>query len=131
MRSDGVIVGANIDTWLINVKGKLPDGLGEELDFLKEASQEADEDIPTRWTFAGETPRIQPQPRYGGGIYWGAHNIYVVNVHKSVSESLKTVHHHYFSEARHRTQWFPKYRRDFVNGKVDRQAQPTEPEESE
>ena len=55
MRSDGVIVGANIDTWLINVKGKLPDGLGEELDFLKEASQEADEDIPTRWTFAGET----------------------------------------------------------------------------
>ncbi len=27
MRSDGVIVGANIDTWLINVKGKLPDGL--------------------------------------------------------------------------------------------------------
>jgi hypothetical protein len=39
-------VGANIDTWLINVKGKLPDGLAEELDFLKEANQEADEDIP-------------------------------------------------------------------------------------
>jgi hypothetical protein len=55
------IVGANIDTWLINVKGKLPDGLADELDFLKEASQEADEDIPTRWAFAGETLFIKPQ----------------------------------------------------------------------
>ena len=67
MRSDGVIVGANIDTWLINVKGKLPDGLGEELDFLKEASQEADEDIPTRWTFAGETLFIRA---HGSGRQW-------------------------------------------------------------
>jgi hypothetical protein len=49
------IVGANSDTWLINVKGKLPDGLAEELGFLKEAGEEADEDIPTRWTFAWET----------------------------------------------------------------------------
>jgi hypothetical protein len=61
------IVGANIDTWLINVKGKLPDGLAEELDFLKEASQEADEDIPTRWSFAGETLFIRA---HGSGRQW-------------------------------------------------------------
>ena len=61
------VVGANIDTWLINVKGKLPDGLAEELDFLKEASQEADEDIPTRWTFAGETLFIRA---HGSGRQW-------------------------------------------------------------
>jgi hypothetical protein len=40
------VVGANVDTWLINGKGKLPDALAEEPDYLKEASQEADEDIP-------------------------------------------------------------------------------------
>jgi hypothetical protein len=62
-----IVVGANIDTWLINVKGKLPDGLAEELDFLKEASQEADEDIPTRWTFAGETLFIRA---HGSGRQW-------------------------------------------------------------
>jgi hypothetical protein len=61
------IVGANIDTWLINVKGKLPDGLTEELDFLKATSQEADEDIPTRWTFAGETLFIRA---HGSGRQW-------------------------------------------------------------
>jgi hypothetical protein len=61
------IVGANIDTWLINVKGKLPDGLTEELDFLKEAAQEADDDIPTRWTFAGETLFIRA---HGSGRQW-------------------------------------------------------------
>src|SRR5262245_60901493 len=49
------IVGANIDTWLINVKGKLADVLADELERLKAASQEADEDVPARWTFAGET----------------------------------------------------------------------------
>lgn len=52
-------VGANIDTWLINVKGKRSDELADELDFLKEASQEADGGIPTRWTFAGESPFIR------------------------------------------------------------------------
>jgi hypothetical protein len=79
----------------------------------------------------GEAPHLEPQPRYGSGIYWGAHNIYVVNVRKSISESLKTVHRHYFGEARHRTQWFPKYRWDFVNGTVHREAQPPSPHESE
>jgi hypothetical protein len=61
------VVGANIDTWLINIKGKLPDELADELEFLKEASQEADEDIPTRWTFAGETLFIRA---HGSGRQW-------------------------------------------------------------
>lgn len=67
MRSDYLIVGANIDTWLINIKGKLSDELADALDFLKEASQEADEDIPTRWTFAGETLFIRA---HGSGRQW-------------------------------------------------------------
>ncbi len=61
------IVGANIDTWLINIKGKLPDGLADELDVLKEASQEAEEDIATRWIFAGETLFIRA---HGSGRQW-------------------------------------------------------------
>jgi hypothetical protein len=32
------IVGANIDTWVLNVTGDFPAELGEELDRLKEAS---------------------------------------------------------------------------------------------
>ncbi len=61
------IVGANIDTWILNVKGELPGALGEELDRLKEASQEADEDVPTPWTFAGETLFIRA---HGAGRQW-------------------------------------------------------------
>jgi hypothetical protein len=61
------VVGANIDTWLINVKGKLPAGRAEELDFLKEACQAADEDISTRWAFAGETLFIRA---HGSGRLW-------------------------------------------------------------
>jgi hypothetical protein len=61
------IGGATIATWLINVNGKLPDGLAEEIDFLKEASQEADEDIPTRWIFAREALFIRA---HGSGRQW-------------------------------------------------------------
>jgi hypothetical protein len=61
------IVGANIDTWILNVKGALPDGLADELDRLKQASQEADEDIPTPWTFVGETLFIKA---HGSGRQW-------------------------------------------------------------
>jgi hypothetical protein len=61
------IVGANIDTWILNVKGELPEALGEELDHLKEASQEADEDVPTPWTFAGEALFIRA---HGSGRQW-------------------------------------------------------------
>jgi hypothetical protein len=61
------IVGANIDTWILNVKGKLPDGLANALDALKAVSQEADEDVATRWTFAGETLFIKA---HGSGRQW-------------------------------------------------------------
>src|SRR5258706_9719017 len=64
---DPTIVGANIDTWLLNVKGALPEELADELDRLKAASQEADEDVPTPWTFAGETLCIKA---HGSGRQW-------------------------------------------------------------
>src|SRR5262245_29636029 len=61
------IVGANIDTWLINIKGKLADDLADELERLKAASQEADEYVPSRWTFAGEVLFIRA---HGSGRQW-------------------------------------------------------------
>jgi hypothetical protein len=61
------IVGANIDTLLINVKGNLPDGLADELDALKELSQETEEDVATSWAFAGETLFIRA---HGSGRQW-------------------------------------------------------------
>jgi hypothetical protein len=64
---DPIIVGANIDTWILNIKGVLPVTLGEELDQLKEASQETDEDIPTPWVFAGEALYIKA---HGSGRQW-------------------------------------------------------------
>ena len=61
------IVGANIDTWILNVKGNLPETLGDYLDHLKASSQDADSDIPTPWTFAGETLFIKA---HGSGRQW-------------------------------------------------------------
>jgi hypothetical protein len=61
------IVGANIDTWILNVKGDFPAGLGDELDRLKEASQELEEDLATPWLFAGETLFIRA---HGSGRQW-------------------------------------------------------------
>src|SRR5262249_27354520 len=58
------VVAANVDTALYNIK--LPD-LPEELDALKAASQEADDDLPTRWTFAGETLSLKA---HGAGRQW-------------------------------------------------------------
>jgi hypothetical protein len=59
------IVGANIDTWLINVcvppQGYVfPADLEQRLDLLKEAAQQAEDDLATEWTFAGETLFIKP-----------------------------------------------------------------------
>jgi hypothetical protein len=48
------IVGANIDTWIINVKGNLDEELADQLEELKRVSQDADEDVPTPWILAGE-----------------------------------------------------------------------------
>ena len=41
------LVGASIDTWIINIKGDLSIDRADELDALKWASQEADEDVLT------------------------------------------------------------------------------------
>jgi hypothetical protein len=61
------VVGENIDTFIANIHGKLSDDLAAELDLLKEASQEADDDVPTAWTFAGETLYIKA---HGSGRQW-------------------------------------------------------------
>ncbi len=61
MSSHPVIVGANIDTWLLNIiLTDFSEPLVEELDALKHMAQEAEDDEPTRWTFCGETLYIKP-----------------------------------------------------------------------
>jgi hypothetical protein len=64
---ESTIVGANIDTWILNVKGQLPAELADELDQLKAASQEADDDLATPWRFVGETLFIKA---HGSGRQW-------------------------------------------------------------
>lgn len=61
------LVGANVDTLIVNVKGRLAPDLDALLEHLKEASQEADEDIPMPWTFAGEALYIKA---HGSGRQW-------------------------------------------------------------
>jgi hypothetical protein len=59
---------SNVDTLITNVKlPALPNGLEADLDLLKAASQEADDDVPTSWTFAGETLYIKA---HGSGRQW-------------------------------------------------------------
>ena len=53
-------VGANAD-------GKLPEGRIEDLDRVKELSQEAEDDVPTSWQFAGETLHVKA---HGSGRQW-------------------------------------------------------------
>src|SRR5260221_8163631 len=62
-----IIGGGNIATWILTVKGELPEGLAVELDRLKAASQEADEDVATPWCFNGETLFIKA---HGSGRQW-------------------------------------------------------------
>ncbi len=50
------LVGASIDTWIINIKGDLSTDRAEELDALKWASQEADEDVLTAWVVCWANP---------------------------------------------------------------------------
>jgi hypothetical protein len=61
------LVGENVDTLIINVKGALAATLDQQLETLKQASQEADDDLPTPWTFAGETLFIKA---HGSGRQW-------------------------------------------------------------
>jgi hypothetical protein len=63
------IVADNIDTLILNVKLRqdFPLELAQQLDILKEASQDAEEDLVTDYTFAGERLFIKP---HGAGKQW-------------------------------------------------------------
>jgi hypothetical protein len=63
------LVGQNIDTFIGNarVNGDFPDELAAQLEELKRRSQEAEEDLPTLWQFAGEILFIKP---HGAGRQW-------------------------------------------------------------
>jgi hypothetical protein len=63
------IVADNIDTLILNVKLRqdFPLELAQQLDVLKESSQDAEEDLVTNYTFAGERLYIKP---HGAGKQW-------------------------------------------------------------
>lgn len=63
------LVGSNIDTFIANARigGDFPDDLAHELDELKIQAQEAEEDRPTCFAFAGEILYIKP---HGAGRQW-------------------------------------------------------------
>jgi hypothetical protein len=63
------IVSQNIDTFITNVRitSDFPEDLAAQLEDLKRRSQEAEEDIPTPWRFAGEALFIKP---HGAGRQW-------------------------------------------------------------
>ena len=63
------IVGANIDTFIGNARLTVtsPTTLPSQLEDLKRRSQEAEEDLPTPWQFAGEVLFIKP---HGAGRQW-------------------------------------------------------------
>jgi hypothetical protein len=63
------IVADNIDTLILNVKLRqdFPLEFAQQLDVLKEASQDAEEDLVTEHTFAGERLFIKP---HGAGKQW-------------------------------------------------------------
>src|SRR6476469_9510546 len=63
------LVGQSIDIFIGNARitGDLPEVLAEPLEELKRRSQEAEEDLPTPWRFAGEVLFIKP---HGAGRQW-------------------------------------------------------------
>jgi hypothetical protein len=62
-----LVVGANIDTWILNVKGTLSASLDQQLDVFKAASQDAETDLATHWSFAGQPLYIKA---HGSGRQW-------------------------------------------------------------
>jgi hypothetical protein len=66
---DTKVVGANIDTFIGNarINRDFPEALAEQLEDLKRRSQEAEEDLPTPWQFAGEILFVKP---HGAGRRW-------------------------------------------------------------
>lgn len=75
--------------------------------------------------------RIEAQPRYGKGIYWGARHIYVVNTAQGIDGALDTVLRHYHARARH--QRFPTQHGvwNFVKGTVVRTHEVRRPASAE
>lgn len=61
------IVGTNTDTLIISASGVFPDGVGAELDEYKTQAQELEDDVSTRFTFAGETFYCKP---HGSQRHW-------------------------------------------------------------
>ena len=63
------VMGQNIDTFIGNARlnAEFPDELADQFEDLKRRSQEAEEDLPTPWQFAGEVLFIKP---HGAGRQW-------------------------------------------------------------
>jgi hypothetical protein len=63
------LVGANIDTFIGNARlsSDFPEELAAQLEELRRQNQEAEEDLPTPWRFAGEALFIKP---HGAGRQW-------------------------------------------------------------
>jgi hypothetical protein len=61
------IIGENVDTWILNVRGELTEGLAAQLDLLKTEAQALEEDGLTPWRFCGEALFIKS---HGAGRQW-------------------------------------------------------------
>jgi len=67
MQPQAAIVGENVDTWILNVRGELAEELAARLDLMKLEAQALEDDVPTPWRFAGETLFIRS---HGAGRQW-------------------------------------------------------------
>jgi hypothetical protein len=61
------IVGENVDTWILNVRGKLGEELAAQFDRMKAEAQALEDDVPTPWRFCGEALFIKS---HGAGRQW-------------------------------------------------------------
>jgi len=63
----GGIVGENVDTWILSVRGEVGEDLAARLDGLKLEAQALEDDVPTPWRFCGEALFLKP---HGVGRQW-------------------------------------------------------------
>jgi hypothetical protein len=61
------IVGENVDTWIVNVRGELAEELASQFDQWKTEAQALEEDVPSPWHFCGEVLFIKA---HGAGRQW-------------------------------------------------------------
>lgn len=54
------VVNHHIDTWLLNVKGELPEATAQRLDQLQEAAKEVEQDVQSDWQFRGHALFLKP-----------------------------------------------------------------------